>query len=67
MTPKQLKKLGKSAYGEHWQTALSRDVKVNPKTVRRWLAGTTPIRPIIESAIKTACGRRKDEVSSLRR
>ncbi len=38
MTPTELRKLG-DKHGHGWQTRLARALPVDPRTVRRWLAG----------------------------
>lgn len=43
MTPALLARCGAALYGEQWQTDLSKDLDVADRTVRRWLAGDTPI------------------------
>jgi hypothetical protein len=35
-----LHQTGEALYGPRWQTALSRDLGVSERTVRRWAAGT---------------------------
>jgi hypothetical protein len=39
MKPGEFCTLGEQAYGAGWQTKLARAVPVNPRTVRRWVAG----------------------------
>lgn len=34
---------GEALYGPMWQSALARDLGVNDRTVRRWVAGTSPV------------------------
>lgn len=34
---------GEALYGPLWQSALARDLQVSDRTVRRWIAGTTPV------------------------
>lgn len=38
-----LEACGRALYGEQWQVSLSRDLDVNGRTVRRWIAGDSPI------------------------
>ena len=41
MTAEELRRHCSRLYGAHrWQTALSRELQVNDRTVRRWAAGT---------------------------
>ena len=39
MTPADLERRASALYGEDWQTALSRVIRVDARTVRRWKAG----------------------------
>lgn len=34
---------GEALYGPLWQSALARDLDVSDRTVRRWVAGTSPV------------------------
>lgn len=43
MTPALLAETAQALYGPHWQSALARDLNVADRTVRRWVAGTTPV------------------------
>lgn len=43
MKPDLLDACGRALYGEQWQVPLSRDLDVNDRTVRRWIAGDSPI------------------------
>lgn len=44
MTPAQLARVGAALYGpDYWQSPLSRDLGVNDRTLRRWVAGDYPI------------------------
>lgn len=43
MTPAQLAAAGQRLYGKRWQTPLARHLGVNPRTVRRWAAGTIEV------------------------
>jgi DNA-binding transcriptional regulator YiaG len=43
LTPDQIEKAGKQLYGEHWQSALARRLRVDARTVRRWIAGDRQI------------------------
>jgi hypothetical protein len=38
-----LRQIGIFFYGEEWQAPLSRDLRVNERTMRRWVAGTEEI------------------------
>ena len=40
-------------YGaRRWQTALSREIEVNDRTVRRWAAGTSPIPQSVALSVR---------------
>ena len=44
MTAEELRRHCSRLYGAHrWQTALSRELNVNDRTVRRWAAGASPV------------------------
>jgi hypothetical protein len=45
MTPELLSECGAALYGGRWQSELARDLNVNDRTVRRWLAGRNPMPP----------------------
>lgn len=34
---------GEALYGPLWQSALARDLDISDRTVRRWVAGTSPV------------------------
>lgn len=49
MTPKALNVIGRTLYGEQWQTALARRIGVDARTVRKWAAGDRAIQqPVAE-------------------
>jgi hypothetical protein len=52
MTPAELREIGIRLYGERWQTALARELGVNPRTVRRWASGDSPIMKPMARAIR---------------
>lgn len=43
MTPTDLERRATALYGETWQSALARRVRVEARTVRRWKAGDREI------------------------
>lgn len=43
MTPTHLEQIGRALYGERWQSPLARDLDVSDRTMRRWVAGASPI------------------------
>lgn len=34
---------GEALYGLQWQSALARDLRVSDRTMRRWVANTSPV------------------------
>ena len=53
MTASELRKIGEFLYGKRWQTTLARRIKVDARTVRRWLAGKRKIRPQVAEHIRS--------------
>jgi hypothetical protein len=51
MTPSELREIG-DQHGRGWQTRLARELPVNVRTVRRWLAGRTQMHEAIERRVK---------------
>lgn len=43
MTSELLEDCGRALHGEQWQVPLSRDIDVADRTMRRWVAGDSPI------------------------
>jgi hypothetical protein len=43
MTPEELIRRGTALYGEDWQSALARRVRVDARSMRRWKAGDREI------------------------
>ena len=43
---------GERLYGRFWQTALARELGVNPSTVRRWVSGKVPVPGPVQVAIR---------------
>lgn len=37
--PEMLSTIGRALYGQQWQSDMARDLGVNNRTVRRWVAG----------------------------
>lgn len=59
MTPASLRDLGAAIYAAPgWQTALARDLRVAPRTVRRWLAGDRQIPEDLAGRIAEVARRR---------
>ena len=65
MTPDQLAAAGRVLYGERWQTSLAADLDVTDRTMRRWLAGETPIPGGIEPDLRSALIKRLKDIGDL--
>lgn len=62
MTPEELRAAGKElfpAWG--WQTRLAEALNVEGSTVRRWLAGSTPIPGPAAAAVQCFLERKRSE------
>lgn len=47
MTPDELKEIGQRLFGDRWQSALSRELVRDPRTVRRWVSGESPVPKVV--------------------
>jgi hypothetical protein len=65
MTPNELAATGRALYGERWQTSLATDLQVADRTIRRWLAGGTPIPGGVERELREVLIKRVKEISDL--
>ena len=63
--PLELERIGRLLYGDHWQSALARDLAVSDRTVRRWLAGTSAIPESAEHGLRKALEKRLDEIGGV--
>jgi pyocin large subunit-like protein len=61
MTPAELRAIGEALYGPVWQTKLARVVPANVRTVRRWLSGKSPVRPVVAARIRALVKECADE------
>ena len=52
MTPQQLERAGITLFGHEWQSALARALEYNPRQIRRYYAGETPINRVVEYAVR---------------
>ena len=43
MTPALLSQAGEALYGPRWQSELARDLDIDDRTMRRWVAGDSPV------------------------
>lgn len=58
MTPTTLTTIYSALYGPGWRSALARDLDINERTVRRWLAGQNPVPEWVPDALIAAQERR---------
>ncbi len=61
MTPSDLARVGQALYGDIWQSALAHGLEVNPRTVRRWLAGHSPVPDTARAGMLKLLGQRSAE------
>lgn len=61
-----LEDVGEALYGSLWQRAISKDIGVTDRTVRRWVAGD-PIPDGLDAQLKTLVDKRITELKRLRR
>jgi len=60
MTPTLLRETGESLYGARWQSELARDLAINDRTMRRWLAGANGVPEQVREELRVlAQARRK--------
>jgi hypothetical protein len=62
-----LREAGEALYGRRWQFALAHDLEVADRTVRRWLAGASPIPDGLWADIKKLVTARRQALAALRR
>lgn len=65
LTPALLARVGEALYGPRWQSELARVFVVNDRTVRRWVAGDSPVPPGITSQLVEQLEDRQDAVAEL--
>lgn len=56
---------GQTLYGERWQTPLAADLGVSDRTMRRWVAGTTPTPPALRNELVSLIRSRRSDLSDL--
>lgn len=52
VTPERLREVAEPHFGERWQTPLARVLGVDPRTIRRFASGETPIPSGVEQRIE---------------
>ena len=65
MKPDDLATAGRALYGDRWQTSLAHDLHVSDRTMRRWLAGDSPIPRQIENEVRAVLAERLAEISGM--
>jgi hypothetical protein len=65
ITPEDLAAAGRALYGERWQTSLAQDLHISDRTMRRWLAGDSPIPEHVESEVRAALTARFAEIGGM--
>lgn len=56
-----LEKAGLASFGEQWQTAMSKVLSVNGRTIRRWASGETPLpKQLKQELLKHLKWRKRD-------
>jgi hypothetical protein len=60
-----LRRVGEALYGERWQSALAKDLGVEARSVRRWMAGEHPVPNDVWPALKRLCRERVDELKKV--
>jgi len=48
----ELREVGRTLFGDRWQTAMARYLRVDPSTVRRWASGVVEIPGPVEVALE---------------
>lgn len=62
MTRDELTQAGQALYGERWQSALARTLDVSDRTMRRWVAGSSPIPDDVRAETRALL---KDRLSAI--
>jgi len=65
MTPDLLRKIGQTLHGDRWQSPLARDLGVNDRTLRRWVAGEWPIPDRITTELSALLDKRAAQATNL--
>ena len=56
-----LERAGQASFGKQWQTAMSKVLNVNARTVRRWASGETPLpAPLKQKLLNHLEARKRD-------
>ena len=60
-----LVRTGCALYGERWQTAIAHDLNVADRTLRRWVAGVSPIPNGVEQQLRKLLIDRLDQIGGM--
>jgi hypothetical protein len=52
MSPDELVVCGRALYGDRWQTSLAQELAIADRTMRRWVAGESPIPDDVENKLR---------------
>lgn len=63
--PEQLRIIGEALYGERWQSDIARDLNVDSRRVRQWLASERPIPAGIWVELAAKMRQRKQTIAGL--
>lgn len=66
MTPTLLREVGEAMYGNQWQSALARDLKVADRTMRRWAAGDFGMPPNLKEELAELIEQRGQALAAVR-
>ena len=65
MTLEDLARRGRALYGERWQTSLAQDLGVTDRTMRRWVAGHSPIPTSVSEKLGEIMNHRLNEIGGI--
>lgn len=65
LTVTQLAEIGRALHGSQWQSALARDLGVKARTVRRYVAGETPLPARHASKLLAALRAKAEEIERI--
>ena len=57
LTPARLQQWGEAIFGENWKAPLAREIEVNERTIKRWMAGTTGPIKVTEAELRAVAKR----------
>lgn len=60
-----IRQAAEALFGPHWQTELARSAGVTDRTVRRWVAGTSPVPAGLYAELADAAAARAQVLTDL--